>query len=135
MVLSSLQFFHNHWSFHWCKEQTNIPKLYMLSFKIFFILKDVDVWKLVSDNLVFRVLSVYGKRVIKLYGMIMDIVGITHNFLNSTNTTLIFRQPLTREPLVSCHVLICHCLDFRGMEMNLGRFTEVTKWMKMMTIW
>ena len=54
----------------------------MLSFKIFFILKDVDVWKLVSDNLVFRVLSVYGKRVIKLYGMIMDIVDITHNFFN-----------------------------------------------------
>ena len=90
---------------------------------------------LFSDNLVFRVLSVYGKRVIKLYGMIMDIVDITQNFLNNTNTTLIFRQPLTREPLVSCHVLICHCLDFRGMEMNWGRFTEVTKWMKMMTIW
>ena len=86
------------------------------------IVRNVEV-----DNLVFRVLSVYGKRVIKLYGMIMDIVDITHNFLNSTNTTLIFRQPLTREPLVSCHVLICHCLDFRGMEMNLGRFTEVTK--------
>ena len=71
---------------------------------------------LFSDNLVFRVLSVYGKRVIKLYGMIMDIVDITQNFLN--NTTLIFRQLLTREPLVSFHVLICHCLDFRGMEMN-----------------
>lgn len=82
---------------------------------------------LFSDNLVFRVLSVYGKRVIKLYGMIMDIVDITQNFLNNTNTTLIFRQPLTREPLVSCHVLICRCLDFRGMGRNLRRFTEVTK--------
>ena len=55
----------------------------------------------------------------------MDIVDITQNFLN--NTILIIRQSLTREPLVSCHVLICHCSDFRGMEMNLRRLTEVTE--------
>ena len=55
----------------------------------------------------------------------MDIVDITQNFLN--NTILIFRQSLTREPLVSCHVLIYHCSDFRGMEMNLRRLTEVTE--------
>ena len=58
--------------------------------------------------------------------MIMDIamcmrqVDITQNFLD--NTTLIFRQPLTRELLVSCHLLICNCSDFREMGMNLRAF-------------
>ena len=49
--------------------------------------------------------------------MCMRLVDITQNFLD--NTTLIFRQPLTRELLVSCHLLICNCSDFREMGMNL----------------
>ena len=77
---------------------------------------------LYPDNFIFSGINrFYGKRVIKLYGMITDIamcmrkVDITQNFLN--NTTLILRQPLTREPLVSSHVQICHCSDFRGWEL------------------
>ena len=57
MVLSFLQFFYNHCSFHWCKEQTNIHKLYVLSFKIFFNIEKMLVYEnLYSDILVFRVL-------------------------------------------------------------------------------
>ena len=92
------------------------------------------------DNFIFSGINrFYGKRVIKLYGMITDIamcmrkVDITQNFLN--NTTLILRQPLTREPLVSSHVQICHCSNFRGMGIDLRRLTEVTECMKIMKTW